>query len=247
MLENKSGYRIAFKESIPVGSKAVIIAMHGFCGDKESSCISALEEAVLKDDIGLIKFDWPGHGESEANGDQLTIDNCLSDIDSVVEYARDASPGAKIIAFATSFGGYLTLLYYCRNRDVFDYIILRSPAINMYRVLTNNILNHDTLSQIEQNGFINYGFERDLKVTKNFLEELKNNDINSLLENVDLPNVSIIHGTDDDLVPFEDSKVFAADHGCKLYPVEGADHRYKKPGELDKVIGIAMSIIRDQA
>lgn len=243
ILEGKNGYKIAFEATLPTDAKGVILAMHGFCGDKESSCISALEKRAVESGIGLVKFDWPGHGESEATGRQLTIENCLADIDSLVAYIKSVLPQAKLIAFATSFGGYLALLYCYRNRDVFDRVILRSPAINMSEVLEKRILTEDDLLQIKQVGFANYGFERKLEITDSFLDELRNNNVSKLYDDVDLPKISIIHGTNDDLVPFADSKSFSERHGCKLYPVNGADHRYKKPGELDKVIDIAMHIM----
>ena len=76
-LLGKNGYNIAYNESIPENANTIIVAMHGFCGDKESSCISALEKRALGLNIGLIKFDWAGHGESEATGEQLTMIVCV--------------------------------------------------------------------------------------------------------------------------------------------------------------------------
>ena len=242
-LQGKNGYNISYSESIPEGAKTIIIAMHGFCGDKESSCIAELEKKALALDIGLIKFDWAGHGESEANGEQLTIGNCMSDIESIVEHIKESFPEATLVAFSTSFGGYLTLLYLYSHGDVFDRIILRSPAINMYKILISSILTKEELSQIEEDGAAEFGFERKLKITDDFLIELRDNDINKLYKGISLPMVSIIHGTEDNLVPFEDSELFAREHACKLYPVIGADHRYKKEGELEKVIKISLDII----
>lgn len=242
-LQGKNGYSISYSESIPEEAKTIIVAMHGFCGDKESSCIAELEKKALTLNIGLIKFDWAGHGESEANGEQLTIDNCMADIDSIVEHVKESLPGATLVAFSTSFGGYLTLLYLYSHRNVFNKVILRSPAINMYKVLTFNILDKGELSQIKESGSAEFGFERKLKITNKFLTDLRNNDINKLYKGISLPMVSIIHGTEDDLVPFGDSELFAREHSCKLYSVIGADHRYKKRGEVDKVVNIALEII----
>lgn len=244
-LQGKNGYEITYKESIPKGARTVIVAMHGFCGDKESSCIEELEKKALESNIGLIKFDWPGHGESEAEGEQLTIDNCLSDIDAIVDHINNSLSHPKLIAFATSFGGYLTLLYLRKNRNVFDRVILRSPAINMHNVLTSNLLAKGDLSQIDKNGSVEFGFERKLRITSDFIDELKKNDVNALFDGIELPNVSIIHGTVDDLVPFSDSESFAKEHGCRLFPIEGADHRYKKEGEIERVIETSMQIIND--
>ena len=242
-LLGKNGYNIAYNESIPENANTIIVAMHGFCGDKESSCISALEKRALGLNIGLIKFDWAGHGESEATGEQLTIDNCMADIDSIIEHVKESHPEAKLVAFSTSFGGYLTLLYLRNHETVFNQVILRSPAIHMYDVLKANILTKEEQAQIEEYGSTEFGFERKLKITNDFVADLKNHNVDKLYGGVSLPNVSIIHGTVDDLVPYADSESFAREHGCKLHPVVGADHRYKKEGEIDKVIEIAIDAI----
>ncbi len=56
--------------------KEIIIACHGFAGDKGSSAIKLLAEEMIKNKVGVICFDLPGHGESQTNATKLTIDNC---------------------------------------------------------------------------------------------------------------------------------------------------------------------------
>ena len=181
-LLGKNGYNIAYDESIPENANTIIVAMHGFCGDKESSCISALEKRALELNIGLIKFDWAGHGESEATGEQLTINNCMADIDSIIEHVKESHPEAKLVAFSTSFGGYLTLLYLRNHETVFDQVILRSPAIHMYDVLKANILTKEEQAQIEEYGSTEFGFERKLKITNDFVADLKNHNVDKMYE-----------------------------------------------------------------
>lgn len=242
-LLGKNGYTISYEESIPKDCNTVIIAMHGFAGDKESSCISMLEKAVNELGIGLVKFDWPAHGESETDGFNLTIDNCLSDLNSIVEYLKNKNNNYSLVAFATSFGGYLTLLYNYHYPNTFKHIILRSPAIKMYDVLTNNLLTAKIQENLRTNHYFNFGYERIIQITDNFVNQLKENDLFKLYNNKKLDYVSIIHGTLDDTVPITDSIEFADYHDCAIYKVEGADHRYKNEGELDKVIEITTNIL----
>ena len=242
-LKGDNGYNISYDEYIPNNCKTIVIAMHGFAGDKESGCINLLEDRLKQMDIGLLKFDWPGHGESETNGDDLTVYNCLSDLDSVVKHVKENNNDCNLVAFSTSFGGYLTLLYNYYNPNVFDHIILRSPAIKMYDVIENNILTEQMKLELTKNGYFHYGFERILKVSREFINELKDQNVFNLYGNQNLDYISIIHGTEDDVVPISDSNIFSNIHNCTIYPIEGADHRYKKNGELDKVIEIASDII----
>ena len=165
IIDGKNGYPISYEEQIPDNAKTIIIAMHGFCGDKESGCISLLEQEATKFGIGLVKFDWPAHGESNANGEKLRIDNCLSDLQSVIDFVKANHPLAKLVAFSTSFGGYLTLLYNKKHENVFDYIILRSPAIKMYDVLTSTIMNEVLKEELAKKQCFDYGFERIITIT----------------------------------------------------------------------------------
>ena len=243
IIEGQNGYGIPCELSIPDNPKMIIVAMHGFCGDKESSCIKLLEERANKVGIGLIRFDWPGHGESETDGFNFRVENCLRDLESVVGYLKEHYLDAELVAFATSFGGYITLLYNYYHKDTFSHIILRSPAIKMHEVVSNSILNSEIRKELAEKGFFIYGFERKMEITSELLGDLERFDLLNLYEGEKLENVSIIHGTEDDLVPFENSESFASQHGCQLNPVYGADHRYKKDGELEKVMEITFEIL----
>ena len=76
-VKSKNGYLISCKEWIVENPEQIVVACHGFAGDKESSAISMLAESLVVERIGTIAFDLPGHGESEVSGDKLTINNCL--------------------------------------------------------------------------------------------------------------------------------------------------------------------------
>ena len=241
-LQSPNGYDIYYNESFPNDCHTIIIAMHGFAGDKESSCIAKLENELKKINVGLIKFDWPAHGSSNTN--DLSISNCLSDLNTIINYVKNKKRNCSLIAFATSFGGYLTLLYNYYYPNTFKHIILRSPALNMHSILTKNLLNETYNTELETQGYFTYGFERLMNVSSEFIDELKKLDINSLYQQQEMNYISIIHGTNDDIVPITDSISFANIHHCSIYKIKGADHRYKKDGEIDQVIQISTDIIK---
>lgn len=105
-----SNYKISAKSYIPKNMKEIVIACHGFAGDKESSAILALANELAKEKIGVICFDLPGHGESEVNADMLSIQNCIQDINAIEEYIIKTYGNIPVSIFATSFGAYLTLI-----------------------------------------------------------------------------------------------------------------------------------------
>ena len=242
-LKSQNNYNIMCDEYITGKEDIVIIAMHGFAGDRKSTCIKKLRQSMLKLNIGLITFDWPSHGESEVDGKYLTVNNCLIDLETVYNYVKQKNTKSKIIAFSTSFGGYITLLYNIKKENKFDGIILRAPAIQMYDVLMNNILNNDMMDSLKTNRYFDFGFERIMRVESKFIEELKNNNIFDLYKNNVFNNIDIIHGTNDITVPIIDSVNFCKDNNFELYKIEGANHRFDIQGQVEEVVKISKKII----
>ena len=242
-LKGKNGYNIECDKYIRQTDNVVVIAMHGFAGDKSSNCIKKLRLTMDSLNIGLITFDWPSHGESEVDGKYLTVDNCLNDLEIVYNYVKKINPKSKIIAFSTSFGGYITLLYNIKKEKKFDGIILRAPAIKMYDILMNNILDNDMLDSLKTKGYFNFGFERIMEVYDQFISDLKNNNIYDLYKTNIFNNIDIIHGTKDITVPIDDSIEFCKENNLNLYRIEGANHRFNLSGQVEEVVGIAKNII----
>ena len=76
---------------------------------------------------------------------------------------------------------------------------------------------------------VQVGFDRKILVTRAFLEELAANDIRTRDYLDWAEDMLILHGTKDEVVPFEDSRKFADDQLIEFIPVEGADHRFQNP------------------
>ena len=247
LIEIKSKkYNIAAKSYLPdkdTGLKEIIIACHGFAGDKESSAIKLLGEEMIKENIGVLCFDFPGHGESKVDGKTLTINNCIQDINTIEEYIKQ-NYSVPISIFATSFGAYITLINIARNKKTYKNIILRSPAINMANIYRYKLL-REPEADYKNRGYTILGFERELIIPYSFMEELDNNDILSIYKKNEIPQMYIIQGDKDDIAPIEDTKKFALMNPKKLILkiIEGADHRMKGEGEKEKAIRFSKEII----
>lgn len=243
-----SKYNISCKQYLPDDCKnmhEIIIACHGFGGDKESSTIKMLANEMVKKNIGVVCFDFPGHGKSEVNADFLTIENCINDINEIENYIINKYGNIYISIFSTSYGAYITLLNIAKNKKKYKNIILRSPAIKMYEIYVNTLLNKP-LYEYKKNGFIKLGYEREMNIPYSFLEDLESNNILDYYSNMVLPEIYIIQGDKDDIAPIEDTKDFVNINKSKihLYIIPGADHRMKKTGELEKAINYSKKIIK---
>lgn len=82
-----------------------------------------------------------------------------------------------------------------------------------------------------------WGFDRQMKISKAFFDELAIADIfqNDYLEAAD--QIFILHGTEDEMVPLSVSQQFAENNVIELVAVEGADHAFSNPKLMDVAIG----------
>lgn len=222
-------YDIACK--IFFGNKidGVIIGVHGFAGDKESSVLRALADNLCKRNYALLCFDFPAHGLSTAPDNMLSVQNCQRDLMTVADYVLSNFQGKKYGIFATSFGGYITLL--CAQKLKNFKKVLRAPAVTMAESFIEKIV-PITKEEFLQNGGAECGFERKMFVSANFYTELVQNP-------PQIPDepLMIIHGTDDDIIPYQAVKTLSDNHpNISLVTVGGADHRFKHPGELELIV-----------
>lgn len=192
-------------------------------------------------------------------------------ISAAAAVSASSGTSAPLFCFATSFGGYLAVLCYRRHPECFDRILLRSPALRMGKVL-RSFLDEDHMRRFQSGEALNFGFGRPLFLHCGFLADLETPDHNAfppllfsgsrpgsvLRENRPAsasdpsapaadhgsgsPKIAIIHGDADDVVPVTDSLRFAEENHLPIRIVKGADHRYKKPGELEQIIEYAAEI-----
>ena len=239
-LKSTNGYNISAKSYLPQESpKEIIIAVHGFAGDKESSAISLLAKEMTKEGFGVVCFDFPGHGESEVEADKLTIDNCINDIETIEEYIKEKyGKQMKIDLFATSFGAYITLLKIFKYNTKYNKIELSAPAIKMDKIFKETLL-RETFEEFQKRGITKLGFDRIMNIPFSFYEELKQNQILKIYKNSQ--KILIIQGTEDDVAPIKDTKelIDLDKTNFELFEIRGADHRMKKDGELEKAINKA--------
>lgn len=218
----------------------IIIGVHGFAGDKESSMLEKLAETICKHEAALICFDFPAHGNSPVTEELLTINNCKEDLSTVMDYIESRYPSANKSIFATSFGGYISLL--CADRFTNMPLVLRAPAVTMPKILLETVLK-TTAEDFQRQETIECGFERPIKLPYSFFEELaaQKNISNTVITSP----ILIIHGDCDDVVPLSDVKAFAAcQSNVVLQIIPGADHRFKNKGEIETVIDLTKSFLQ---
>ena len=213
-----------------------VICGHGFGGHKDNKASERFAEHVLKKhrDAAVITFNWPCHGDDIRK--KLTLTDCDAYLGLVIKDTSEKYPDAALYAYATSFGGYLFLKYIHDHGSPFRKIALRCPAVSMYDVFTRANIKNDDLDRLRKGKEIPAGFDRKIMVGMAFLDELKENDIRAYDYLDYAENTLILHGTKDEVVPFEDSQSFADNNLIELIAVENADHRFQNLNHMDEAI-----------
>ncbi len=206
-----------------------VIFCTGFAGHKDNTAASRFADKLLskRKDALLAVFDWPSHGDDVRK--KLALPDCDTYLTLVIRHVREAFGIRELYAYATSFGGYLVLKYISEHGNPFRKIALRCPAVDMYDVLARAIMKSDEYDRIMKGKDVPVGFDRKILVTRSLLEDIRKNDIRQrdFLDHAE--NILILHGTEDEIVPFEACKSFAEDNVIEFIPVEGADHRFQNP------------------
>lgn len=214
-----------------LAKKAVIFGT-GFAGHKDNRAAEGFAEKLLSKhkDAMVVVFNWPAHGDDVRK--KLKLEDCDTYLGMVIREVRTRFGIDELYAYATSFGGYLFLKYISEHGNPLRKVALRCPAVGMYDVLCGAIMQHDELDRILKGKDIQVGFDRKIVVTKAFLDELRDNDIRNrdFLDYAD--DLLILHGTADEVVPFDSGKLFAENNVIEFVPVEGADHRFQNPTHM---------------
>ena len=214
--------------------RRVILFGHGFGGHKDNkACARFAGQAISKyKDLAVLVFDWPCHGLDARN--RLSLADCDAYLTIVLDYIRRTWTEEAIYCYATSFGGYLVLKYISEHGNPFRKIALRCPAVSIYNSLLNTIMTAEDKILIEKGKDALVGFDRKVKINKAYLEELAANDIRErdYLDYAD--DLLIIHGSKDEIIPFEDVKTFAEDNVIEMLTAEGADHRFRNQQLIDQ-------------
>ena len=239
---NDSGCNIKCKlySSQTDGIENLVVFCHGFGGHKDNSAAAKYASRLLSKHKGtaVLTFDWPCHGDDVRK--KLTLDDCGTYLGLVVKYADSQLGCRNLCTYDTSFGGYLVLKYIGEHGNPFSKVALRCPAVNMYDVLTKNIIRPDELAALSKGREVLVGFDRKIKVSPAFLSQLQAADITKYHYTDVAKDILIMHGTEDEIVPFEAVRAFAEKNQIDFIPVEGADHRFIDPRKMDEAIAYTM-------
>lgn len=110
----------------------IVIYCHGLGSNK--NLILRFYDKLLDNNIGIVAFDFPGHGQDETDFKEFDLNKCISYLEKVIFYVKNEYQ-VPIYLFGSSFGGFVILNRLVNNSDDIMKTILMCPAINFCEIM----------------------------------------------------------------------------------------------------------------
>ncbi len=242
--ENSRGSRLCGILANPTSNKdrPIMILCHGFSTSKDSYTYVRLEEILNGKGISTFRFDFFAHGESEGEFEDITISEAVDDILNAIRFLKE-SGYLKIGLVGSSFSGIASVIVASKTDDLFI-LALKSPVSDDLGKLVAQESKQE-IKTWKEKGFIYYTSSdgRGLKLNYSFFEDDEKVNGYEAAKKIKIPTF-IVHGDSDESVPIEQSKkIVGLIENSRLEIIEGADHRYSKPEDFEKMLGLISEFV----
>ncbi len=217
----------------------VVVTLHGFTGEHIVSTFKypRLSRRLVESGVATVRFDFRGSGDSEGEFCDMSPLTELRDALEIVALVKEKSCfNGKLALIGYSMGGMVASLLAGRERE-FDAVLLWSPVI----------MNGEFFSREE------YSFSSDekykdilgLKLGHGFQKDGLSVDAAAELANYRGP-LMIIHGSEDESVPYEPVLRYARDRGIVFHTVKGANHKYQRLDWIEELFEVSEGFLCDR-
>ncbi len=245
---DRDGVPIAFHYTAPRGAGARlpgVVFLGGFMSDMEGGKALHLEATCKERGQQYTRLDYRGHGQSGG----VFAEACLSD------WAGDAAAviGARTtgphVLVGSSMGGWIMLLLAKMLPERVRGLVGIAPAPDFVLRMEESLSaeQHAELAAQGHTGRPTPYADDPQIITKRLLDDGKNNLVLSGDGHPFTGPVRILHGLEDDAVPWKDSLVLAeklASTDVRITYVKGGDHRLSEPDQLAMLDAAVLEVSR---
>ena len=213
----------------------IVVIGHGVTGNKDRPFVVALAEALSADGIPAIRISFSGNGDSEGRFEDSTISKEVEDLCCVIDALEE---DWNILYVGHSMGGAVGVLRASKDTRIQALVSLAGM------VHTEQFAQTEFGEETPDEGCM--WEEPSCPLSSTYMDDMKA--IGSVVTrgaSIQVPWL-LIHGTEDDVVPLQDSlDIFErANDPKQLVQIEGADHVFSE--HTDEMIKAVHSWIHEQ-
>jgi alpha-beta hydrolase superfamily lysophospholipase len=214
-IRNNQGERIDFTlHHGKPGAREIVLIGHGVTGNKDRPFVIALAEGFAKAGITALRFSFSGNGTSAGKFTQSTVSKEVEDLGAVINAVQDKS----ICYVGHSMGGAVGVLRAAKD-----------PSIKALISLAGMV--HTKAFAEREFGMVKPGEgfmwdDTNCPLSQDYMDDMAR--IGSVID--EAPKIKVpwllVHGTEDDVVPIQESReIFArANEPKQFVELKGANH-----------------------
>lgn len=225
------------------GADQAVLLVHGASVTREEGgFFTRLAASLAGVGVASLRFDLPGHGESEGHQEDLTLSAVLNTIRAGLDHLRTLDSSPEISLIAASFSGGTAAYYAAKRPAEINRLVLFNPLIDYKhrfvdekRSWESDYISAKSGRQLLDQGYV--GHSPSFKLGRPILNEVFWFHPRTALPEITAPTL-IVHGTEDTFVPVTSSREADEQLTCKhaLIELEGAQHGFAvhdDPGYAD--------------
>ena len=113
-----------------VRGPAVVLVHGGGVTREEGGFFARLASGLAEAGLPSLRFDFRAHGESEGQGEDLTIAGVANDIRAAVTHVREMTGSGPVGLIGASFGGGISAFFAARHPDQVRRVVLFNPLLD---------------------------------------------------------------------------------------------------------------------
>jgi len=224
------GLVLSVDETLPAGApRSTAVWLPGLGSDRRGEKAVLLARRLSGSGRRFLSMDFEGHGDSTGDFAGVTVSRHLRDL----EVVRRALLGSeRPVLIGSSMGGLAAAVAAAREPALARALVLIAPAFGLARRMEAR-LGPEGVERWRRTGRLE-GWSEDITVPLgwSFLEDARRVDDDAVAAAIAVP-VLLVHGTEDDTVPVEESDRFRARARAPVEYVrlEGGTHRLERQRE----------------
>jgi len=222
--ENESGIRLAGILEMPDNAdevRAFALFAHCFTCSKDLKAIVRVSRGLAKQNIGVLRFDFTGLGDSKGDFSETNIQTNLADIQAGVKWLAGEHQSPKLL-IGHSLGGAAMMASVGTIESAKAIVTLAAPSCTKH--LAGFLEKQNPAIRSEGVGQVTIG-GRTHTMRAQLLDSLAGFDLKPLIEKISIPQM-VLHSPADETLDFRHAEeIFAWTGGAKsLITLNGSDH-----------------------